>query len=210
MNFIKTFLAAILAFVVGSVLVVFLWIFILLGIAGSMEKSVAVHPESILKLDFSEVLTDAPSSDPFAGFDFATLQSTRMLPLMKALRALEAAKDDPRIKGIYLRMNGNGGVAGSALLEELREAIVDFKQSGKFVVAYNETYSRGSITSLRRPTRFTCSPKEGWTGRAFRSIWRSTRGWLDKLDVKAEVFRPTGLQVQERRRALYTSQNVGR
>ena len=44
MNFIKTFLAAILAFVVGSVLVVFLWIFILLGIAGSMEKSVAVHP----------------------------------------------------------------------------------------------------------------------------------------------------------------------
>ena len=139
MNFIKTFLAAILAFVVGSVLVVFLWIFILLGIAGSMEKSVAVHPESILKLDFSEVLTDAPSSDPFAGFDFATLQSTRMLPLMKALRALEAAKDDPRVKGIYLRMNGNGGVAGSALLEELREAIVDFKQSGKFVVAYNET-----------------------------------------------------------------------
>ena len=92
MNFIKTFLAAILAFVVGSVLVVFLWIFILLGIAGSMEKSVAVHPESILKLDFSEVLTDAPSSDPFAGFDFATLQSTRMLPLMKALRALEAER----------------------------------------------------------------------------------------------------------------------
>ncbi len=70
MNFIKTFLAAILAFVVGSVLVVFLWIFILLGIAGSMEKSVAVHPESILKLDFSEVLTDAPSSDPFRRLRF--------------------------------------------------------------------------------------------------------------------------------------------
>ena len=117
MNFIKTFLAAILAFVV----VVFLWIFILLGIAGSMEKSVAVHPESILKLDFSEVLTDAPSSDPFAGFDFATLQSTRMLPLMKALRALEAAKDDPRIKGIYLRMNGNGGVAGDRRFQAERQ-----------------------------------------------------------------------------------------
>lgn len=112
MNFIKTFLAAILAFVVGSVLVVFLWIFILLGIAGSMEKSVAVHPESILKLDFSEVLTDAPSSDPFAGFDFATLQSTRMLPLMKALRALEAAKDDPRDQGYlpaYERQRRRGG-----------------------------------------------------------------------------------------------------
>ena len=53
MNFIKTFLAAILAFVVGSFLVFFLWIFILLGIAGSMEKTVAVHAESILKIDFS-------------------------------------------------------------------------------------------------------------------------------------------------------------
>ena len=143
MNFIKTFLAAILAFVVGSFLVFFLWIFILLGIAGSMEKTVAVHAESILKIDFSDVLTDAPSSDPFAGIDFATLRSTRQLPLMKALRALEAAKDDSRIKGIYLRMNGNGGVMGAALLEELREAVVDFKQSGKFVVAYDETYSQG-------------------------------------------------------------------
>ena len=48
MNFIKTFLAGLLAVVVGTFLVFFLWIFILLGIAGSMEKSVVVHPESIL------------------------------------------------------------------------------------------------------------------------------------------------------------------
>ena len=191
MNFIKTFLAAILAFVVGSVLVVFLWIFILLGIAGSMEKSVAVHPESILKLDFSEVLTDAPSSDPFAGFDFATLQSTRMLPLMKALRALEAAKDDPRIKGIYLRMNGNGGVAGSALLEELREAIVDFKQSGKFVVAYDETYSQGKYYLASAADKIYMQPEGGmdWSGLSFNLAFY--KGLLDKLDVKAEVFRPT-------------------
>ena len=169
MNFIKTFLAAILAFVVGSFLVFFLWIFILLGIAGSMEKTVAVHAESILKIDFSDVLTDAPSSDPFAGIDFATLRSTRQLPLMKALRALEAAKDDSRIKGIYLRMNGNGGVMGAALLEELREAVVDFKQSGKFVVDTTRPIRRGNITSLRRPTKSTCSPKAPWTGRVSRS-----------------------------------------
>ena len=95
MNFIKTFLAAILAFVVGSVLVVFLWIFILLGIAGSMEKSVAVHPESILKLDFSEVLTDAPVERSFSpGFDFRDAPVYELLAfrMMKALRALEAAR----------------------------------------------------------------------------------------------------------------------
>ena len=86
MNFVKTFLAGLLAVIVGTFLVFFLWIFILLGIAGSMEKSVAVHPESILKIDFSEVLTDAPSSDPLAGIDLMTLQTTRQLSLFKALR----------------------------------------------------------------------------------------------------------------------------
>ena len=114
MNFVKTFLAGLLAVIVGTFLVFFLWIFILLGIAGSMEKSVAVHPESILKIDFSEVLTDAPSSDPLAGIDLMTLQTTRQLSLFKALRAIEAAGADDRIKGIYLRMNGGGGVTGAA------------------------------------------------------------------------------------------------
>ena len=96
MNFVKTFLAGLLAVIVGTFLVFFLWIFILLGIAGSMEKSVAVHPESILKIDFSEVLTDAPSSDPLAGIDLMTLQTTRQLSLFKALRAIEAAGADDR------------------------------------------------------------------------------------------------------------------
>ena len=95
-----------------------------------------------------------------------------MLPLMKALRALEAAKDDPRIKGIYLRMNGNGGVAGSALLEELREAIVDFKQSGKFVVAYNETYSQGQYYLASAADKIYMQPEGGmdWSGLSFNLV----------------------------------------
>ena len=138
MNFIKTFLAGLLAFVVGTFLVFFIWIFVLMGIAGSMEKSVAVSPESILRIDFSEIITDSPSSDPLAGLNLVSLQRTRQLPLLQALRAIEAAASDDRIKGIYLRMNGGGGVAGTALLEELREALEEFGQTGKFIVAYNE------------------------------------------------------------------------
>ena len=191
MNFIKTFLAGLLAVVVGTFLVFFLWIFILLGIAGSMEKSVAVHPESILKIDFSEVLTDAPSSDPLAGLDLMTLQTQRQLPLLKALRALEAARDDDRIKGIYLRMNGTGGVTGSAILEELREALVEFKQSGKFIVAYNETYSQGGYYLASVADKIYMQP-EGmmeWAGLSMNLMFY--KGLLDKLDLKAEVFRPT-------------------
>lgn len=191
MNFIKTFLAGLLAVVVGTFLVFFLWISVLLGIAGSMEKGVTVHPESILKIDFSEVLTDAPSSDPLAGFDLMTLQTTRQLPLFKALRALEAARDDDRIKGIYLRMNGTGGVAGAALLEELRDALVEFKQSGKFVISYNESYAQGGYYLASAADKIYLQPEGGmeWAGLSMNLMFY--KGLLDKLDVKAEVFRPT-------------------
>ena len=191
MNFVKTFLAGLLAVIVGTFLVFFLWIFILLGIAGSMEKSVAVHPESILKIDFSEVLTDAPSSDPLAGIDLMTLQTTRQLSLFKALRAIEAAGADDRIKGIYLRMNGGGGVTGSALLEELREALLEFKQSGKFIVAYNETYFQGQYYLASVADKIYLQPEGGmeWSGLASDVMFY--KGLLDKLDLRAEVFRPT-------------------
>lgn len=191
MNFVKTFLAGLLAVVVGTFLVFFFWIFILLGIAGSMEKSVVVHPESILKIDFSEVLTDAPSSDPLAGIDLMTLQTTRQLSLFKALRAIEAAGADDRIKGIYLRMNGEGGVAGSALLEELREALLEFKQSGKFIIAYNETYSQGQYYLASVADKIYLQPEGGmdWSGLSSNVMFY--KGLLDKLDLRAEVFRPT-------------------
>ncbi len=191
MNFVKTFLAGLLAVVVGTFLVFFFWIFILLGIAGSMEKSVVVHPESILKIDFSEVLTDAPSSDPLAGIDLMTLQTTRQLSLFKALRAIEAAGADDRIKGIYLRMNGEGGVMGSALLEELREALLEFKQSGKFIIAYNETYSQGQYYLASVADKIYLQPEGGmdWSGLSSNVMFY--KGLLDKLDLRAEVFRPT-------------------
>ncbi len=191
MNFIKTFLAALLAFVLGSLAILLFGMFILFAIAGSMERTVTVKEGSILRIDFSEVINDAPSSDPLAGFDFRTLQSTRQLSLLKVLRTLEAAVVDDRIEGIYLRMNGTGGVTGTALIEELREAIELFKQSGKFVVAYNETYSQGQYYLASAADRIYLQPEGGmdWSGLSTSLMFY--KGLFDKLDLKAEVFRPT-------------------
>lgn len=191
MNFIKTFLAALLAFVLGSLAILLFGMFILFAIAGSMERTVTVKEGSILRIDFSEVINDAPSSDPLAEFDFRTLQSTRQLSLLKVLRTLEAAAVDDRIEGIYLRMNGTGGVTGTALIEELREAIELFKQSGKFVVAYNETYSQGQYYLASAADRIYLQPEGGmdWSGLSTSLMFY--KGLFDKLDLKAEVFRPT-------------------
>ena len=192
MNFFKTFLAGVLAFFAASFISSFLWIILLVAMMASMDNgAVVVHKGSILKIDLSEQIVESPSNDPLADFDFMSMQSAKKLPLMKALRALEAAKDDDRIEGIYLRLNGGGGVAGSALLEELREGLVDFKQSGKFVVSYNEVYSQGQYYLASVADSIYLQPQGGmdWTG--LSSSLMFYKGLFDKLDLKAEVFRPT-------------------
>ena len=100
MKFLKMFFAGLLAFVVGSAVMLFLSVMILFGIVGSMTSSeaVTVGEHAILKLDFSEDLIDSPSSDPFAGIDFATMTAKRQVTLYNALRAIETAKIDPRIQ----------------------------------------------------------------------------------------------------------------
>lgn len=196
MNFFKTFLAGVLAFLVGSFLSVFFWI-LMLGMIAGMAASIGgggnvnVRPGSILKIDLSEQIVDAPSTDPLANFNPRTLQSTKQLSLLDALRAIDAAKDDDRIEGIYLRLNGGSGVSGSAIIEELRAAIVDFKESGKFVVAYNETYSQGQYYLASAADSIYLQPQGGmnWMGLASNTLFY--KGLFDKLDLKAEVFRPT-------------------
>lgn len=193
MNFFKTFLASLLAVVVGAFLFFFFGFLLLVGIAGtfSMKTAVEVPSEAILRIDLSEVITDAPSDDPLAGLDLMTLQRTPQLSFFGALRAIEAAQDDDRIRGIYLRMNGGGGVAGTAVLEELREALAAFKSSGKFIVSYNESYSQGQYYLASVADRIYIQPEGGmdWSGLSASVMFY--KGLFDKLDLKAEVFRPT-------------------
>ena len=162
------FFAGLLAFVVGSAVMLFLSVVILFGIVGSMTSSepVTVGEHAILKLDFSEDLIESPSSDPFAGIDFATMTARHQVTLYNALRAIETAKNDPRIQGIYLRPNG-GGVATYAILEELRGR---FRISGRVASSSSPITKptvRGDTIWHRSPTRSTWSLTEGCSGQVF-------------------------------------------
>ncbi len=191
MNFLKTFFAAVLAFVAGTLLMWFLGIVVLLGIAGSMEGAVPPPEKAILKIDLQEMISDAPVSDPFAGINFQTMEMVPQLSLMQVLRTIETAATDDRIQGIYLRPNGMGAIDGTAVLEEMRAAIEEFKQSGKFVVAYNESYSQANyyLASVADSVYLQPEGAMEWTGMASNVMFY--KGLLDKLDLKVEVFRPT-------------------
>ncbi len=191
MNFSKTFLAGLLAFVVGNILIAMLWGLFVMGLVGVLSATTGIDDNSILRIDLSENIVEAPPADPFAGVDFRTMTATPYVTLFEALRAIDAAKNDPRIKGIYIRPNGQGTVSVT-VLEELRAAIIDFKQeSGKFVLAYNEAYGQSGYYLATAADGVYLQP-EGlldWHGIAANTMFY--KGLLDKLDLKVEVFRPT-------------------
>ena len=93
------FFAGLLAFVVGSAVMLFLSVVILFGIVGSMTSSepVTVGEHAILKLDFSEDLIESPSSDPFAGIDFATMTARHQVTDRKSTRLNSSHTDSSRM-----------------------------------------------------------------------------------------------------------------
>ena len=190
MKFLKVFLAALLAVVVGGVLSSLLWIFIFIGLAGSMESTTVVKPNSVLVVDLAEDITDAPSANPLGAIDFNTMTVRKQLSLLQVLRSVKAAESDERIKGIYLRLNGTGAV-DIAAIEELRTALEEFKQSGKFIVSFNEGYSQASYYLASVANKIYLQPEGSMSWQGLSSTLIFYTGLFDKLDISVDIFRPT-------------------
>lgn len=142
MNFLKTLLAAILGFFISMGICLLLFLLFLSVMVGSVVGSsknddISVSDNSVLELSFSEPLVDYSERVTFKDFDYT---SESFDGLNTTLKAIEKAKTDSHIKGIYLKSNGNLG--GLAFAQELRKALEDFKTSGKFILAYNNEISQ--------------------------------------------------------------------
>ncbi|MBR5811432.1 MAG: S49 family peptidase, partial [Alistipes sp.] len=172
-SFGKIFLAALLAVVAGSALITLFWIALLSGVGAMMQPATKSVPESaVLRIDFSENLVDAPSKNPMASFDFASMTASKELTIYKALRGVEAAANDDRIKGIYIDVSLAGNVEVTAL-EELRAALVEFKKSGKFIVAYGDNYLQWYYYLCSVADKIYIQPEGGfqWTGVALNTVF---------------------------------------
>ena len=184
------FVAALLAVITGSLLSGIMWIMVVAGIAGSFEKSVSVGDNTILTIHLAEDINDTPVTDPLRQIDFASMNVRRSLSLYNVLTAIDAARNDDRIKGIMIRPTGGGNVSLSTL-EELRAALVDFKQSGKFIVAYNEYYTQGSYYLATVADKIYLQPQGSFAWQGMNFTLSFYKGLFDKLGLEAEIFRPT-------------------
>lgn len=188
MNFFKTFLASLLAFIVANFVWFFLFIIIIAGVAAIGSSTTIVEPKSVLKIDLSESIVDQPVNDPLAGFDPMSMNVQKSVSNMQVMNAIESAAQDDNIEGIYINLTG-AGTASAALLEEVRDYITAFKESGKFVVAYGEVYSQGGYYLASVADSIFLNPvgEMDWRGLAMQVMFY--KGALDKLGIEPQVFR---------------------
>ncbi|MFC4162022.1 signal peptide peptidase SppA [Epilithonimonas zeae] len=137
-SFFKLVLANLTAiFIVTAGLFLFFIGFIILS---SLSGGTDVKSDSVLTLDLKTKIIDSPSEDQEEIFAFKT-EETPVL-LYNVLKAIENAKTDDKIKGISLEMDNIN--AGMTQLDDIRNALKDFKKSGKFVYAYGNAVSQGA------------------------------------------------------------------
>ena len=191
-NFWSTFLACLLALVVANVVIGVFLVMVLAGIGTLFSETVPdVQQKTVLRLDFAEPISDDPSRNPLSEMGFNDLMSMRVArnyALIDVLKAIETAATDDRISGIYLNVSPNMGM-GMATLEEIRDALLQFKESGKFIVSYADYYTQGSYYMATAADKVYLNPQGNvtWLGLASGVVFY--KGLLDKLGVQVEAIR---------------------
>ena len=181
-SFFKTFFAALLALIIFS----FLGFFILIGIAAafSTDEKVAVAQNSVLVIDASETFLEQSKNDPFS--ELMNKKNGKQPSLSELIGLLNYAKKDSSIKGIYIKCAENPN--GYAATEEIRKALIDFKKSNKFIVAYAETISQKGYMMANVADQIYTHPQGGmeWSGFNYETMF--LKGLIDKLEIEPQIF----------------------
>ena len=184
------FLLNVLATLVGLFLFfgIFFVVLLSIGIAASTTgDEQPISEDAVLRLDLNRSIEERTADDPFSkipGFDMGDMP----VGLIELKQAIRAAKDDEKVKGIYLDAGLIG--AGYATIEEIRDALIDFKTSGKFVVAYSEIFAEAGYYLASVANEIYMTPDYGLF--ELNGLSASTtffKGTLDKLDIEPQIFR---------------------
>jgi len=166
----------------------FLAIALVGGAAASLgsKEPVSVRPNSILELNFNPVFPEKTNNVAQDGFTF---ENKDVVGLFDVLAAIEYAKTDDDIKGIYLDLDGVPG--GMSTRSNLRDALIDFKESGKFIVAHADFYTQSAYYLASVADDISVHPTSMLGGLEFTGFGRQIpfyKNALDKLGVKMEVY----------------------
>jgi protease-4 len=188
MNFLKSILSSIIGFIIGLGLVMLLSFFIISGLVSSMSKKPDVKANTVLELRLNGSVPERLAEGSFPNFGQG--QSENMSPavgLDKIIVGLDHAAKDKNIKGIILRTDLYTG--GLATADEIRNKIIAFRKSGKFVYAYSEVLTDGGYFIASACDKVYLNPKGFLEFNGFSGKVAFYKGLLDKAGVQFEVFK---------------------
>ena len=181
-SFFKIVFASLLSLIIFSLI----GLFIIIGIAATLssEEPKQVSSNSVLVLDLAETFPEQTKSDAFT--ELISKKKGKVPSLSTLVNLIQFAAKDSSIKGIYIKCQQNPN--GYAASEEIRTALLDFKKSKKFIIAYGETITQKGYWIANVADQIYTHPQGGieWNGFSYESMF--LKGLLDKLEIEPQVF----------------------
>lgn len=187
------FFKYVFATIIGLFLFIFLFFVIVIGIGAAFsgsDSTTTISDNTILKLNLNrQIIDNQPSNDsPWKAFESVfNANEPEAAGLVQIKKAIANAKVDSKIKGIYLE--ANMPVAGFANLEEIREALIDFKKSKKFIVAYGEYYVEKGYYLASVADKIYLNPAGIMDFNGLSAEYSFYKGTLEKLEIKPLIYK---------------------
>lgn len=184
-DFLKYTLATIVGIIVASIML-FLFMVIVIS-AASQEKPVDVQPNTILYITLGETIVERAEENPFDIFPLDGFTAMKQLGLNDIIDNIQKAKNDDNIAGIYMELSYiNSGIS---TVEEIRNALIDFRESGKFILSYSDFYSQKAyyLASVSDKIYLNPAGELGFAGLGAQVMFYKDA--LDKLGIEVQIIR---------------------
>ena len=193
---IMKFYKVVLAAFIGTLIALVINFFIKVGVVSSMisslskteaETSTTVKPNSVLYMKLDYEIPDRTTDNPFGNINFQTMETSDATGLNEILRNIENAKTDANIKGIYLELSSIP--TSMATIQEIRNKLIEFKESGKFIVTYSEIYSQSAYYMASIADKIFLNPEGALDLHGMASQVMFYKHLLEKLDIEMQIVR---------------------
>jgi protease-4 len=185
----KSFLKNILTTIIGIISSIIVMILLVIGLVAiiSSEDEVKLKENSILKIDLANTsVVERSSENPFDGLNLSgDVAST--IELKQVLDNIEKAKLDDNIQVIYI--NTSYVSAGISQIEEIRNKLLEFKQTGKPIIAYSEVYNQAAYYLSSVANKIYLNPEGIVELKGLSASIMFYKGLLEKLDIDVQIIR---------------------
>lgn len=192
MNFFKSFLASCLGSLVAFIVAFFLLFFLLAGLIGTAisdggnNNKVAINDNSVLHLKLDVPITEAEIENPFEGLPLPGAGDAT-ISLLQFKQVIKSAASDSKIAGVYLDISVF--MSGFATAKEIRESLLEFRKSGKWVIAYSEVMTESAYYIASAADKVYLNPEGDLEFNGLAVEVSFFKKLFDKLEIKPEIFR---------------------